>query len=64
MVDADRRPGRFVLTGSQQFGLLAAVTQSLAGRVGLTSLLPLASTEIPAVAQHMLSLASLMLKGG
>ena len=30
LVDADRTPGRFVLTGSQQFGLLSGVTQSLA----------------------------------
>lgn len=64
MVDADRRPGRFVLTGSQQFGLLAGVTQSLAGRVGMTRLLPLAATEIPAVAARTLSLDALMLAGG
>jgi predicted AAA+ superfamily ATPase len=30
LVDEDRQPGRFILTGSQQFGLLAGVTQSLA----------------------------------
>jgi len=69
MVDADRRPGRFVLTGSQQFGLLAGVTQSLAGRVGMTRLLPLAANEIPAVEipsvlEGGLSLNGLMLKGG
>lgn len=64
MVDADRRPGRFVLTGSQQFGLLAGVTQSLAGRVGMTRLLPLAATEIPAVAQGQWTLDALMLQGG
>jgi predicted AAA+ superfamily ATPase len=46
MVDADRAPGRFVLTGSQQFGLMAGVTQSLAGRVGLARLLPLALSEV------------------
>lgn len=33
LVDEDRRPGRFVLTGSQQFGLLAGISQSLAGRL-------------------------------
>jgi predicted AAA+ superfamily ATPase len=49
MVDTKRAPGRFVLTGSQQFGLLAGVTQSLAGRVGLTRLLPLAFAEMPEV---------------
>ncbi len=64
MVDADRRPGRFILTGSQQFGLVAGVTQSLAGRVGMTRLLPLATPEIPAVLQRKLSLDGLMLKGG
>lgn len=64
MVDADRQPGRFILTGSQQFGLLAGVTQSLAGRVGMTRLLPLAATEIPAVTDRQLSLDGLMLKGG
>ena len=46
MVDADRTPGRFILTGSQQFGLMAGITQSLAGRVGLARLLPLALSEI------------------
>lgn len=45
LVDADRTPGRFVLTGAQQFGSMAGVTQSLAGRVGLTRLLPLALSE-------------------
>jgi len=64
MVDADRRPGRFILTGSQQFGLLAGVTQSLAGRVGMTRLLPLAATEIPAVGDRQISLDAAMLKGG
>lgn len=47
MVDEDRRAGRFVLTGSQQFGLMAGITQSLAGRVGMARLLPLSLTEIP-----------------
>ena len=40
MVDEDPAPGRFVLTGSQHFGLSEAVGQSLAGRVGVLSLLP------------------------
>lgn len=45
LVDADPRPGRFVLTGSQQFGLLAGVTQSLAGRIALVQLLPFSLRE-------------------
>jgi predicted AAA+ superfamily ATPase len=63
MVDVDRSPGRFVLTGSQQFGLLSGVTQSLAGRVGVTRLLPLALGELPAVDVENLGLDGLMLRG-
>ena len=39
--------GKFILTGSQQFGLLAGITQSLAGRVGMVELPPFAGAEIP-----------------
>jgi uncharacterized protein len=46
MVDADPRPGRFVLTGSQQFELMRGVTQSLAGRTALLRLLPLTAAEV------------------
>lgn len=46
VVDEDRRPGRFVLTGSQQFGVLARISQSLAGRVGLLHLLPFSLGEL------------------
>jgi len=45
-VDADRRPGRFVLTGSQQLNLLENVTQSLAGRTALLKLLPYSIAEL------------------
>ncbi len=44
-VDADRRPGRFVVTGSQNLLLAQAVTQSLAGRAAYLELLPLAYRE-------------------
>ncbi len=64
LVDEDRRPGRFVLTGSQQFGLLSGITQSLAGRVGMNTLLPLGYGEIPAGQSAVLSLDDLMLRGG
>ena len=46
MVDQDRVPGRFIVTGSQQFSLLAGITQSLAGRIGMTRLLPLQGLEL------------------
>ena len=49
-IDQDRLdghpPGRWVLTGSQHFGLVEAITQSLAGRVGLLHLLPLSLGEL------------------
>lgn len=45
-VDDDGRTGLFVLTGSQQFGLLAGISQSLAGRVGLVHLLPFSLGEL------------------
>jgi uncharacterized protein len=45
-VDANQRAGEFVLTGSQQFGLLAGITQTLAGRVGLVQLLPFSLQEL------------------
>jgi hypothetical protein len=38
--------GRFMLTGSQQFGLMDGITQSLAGRVGMLTLLPLSNAEL------------------
>lgn len=61
-VDADRAAGKpggaWVLTGSQHFGLLAAVTQSLAGRAGLLHLLPLSLGEVQA-AGHALAEAPL-----
>ncbi len=40
ILDESREPGRYILTGSQQFGLLSGITQSLAGRVALIQLLP------------------------
>jgi uncharacterized protein len=38
--------GRYVLSGSQQFGLLAGVTQSLAGRATLLELYPMRLKEL------------------
>lgn len=64
MVDTEPRPGRFVLTGSQQFGLLAGISQSLAGRAGITHLLPLSLSEIPSVQEKIQSLDEIMITGG
>lgn len=45
-VDENPQPGRFVLTGSQNFLLAEGISQSLAGRAYISHLLPLAQTEI------------------
>lgn len=46
-VDADRsRNGRFVFTGSQQFGMIRNLGDSLAGRIALLDLLPFATDEM------------------
>lgn len=46
VVDRDRRPGRFVLTGSSNVLLLPKVSESLAGRMEVVPLWPLAQAEI------------------
>ena len=46
LVDADPRPGRFILTGSIQFEVIESLTQSLAGRVGMLTLLPFSLAEL------------------
>lgn len=45
-IDADRRPGRFLLTGSQTFPLMQGVSESLAGRCGILELQPLSWFEV------------------
>ena len=44
-VDRDRRPGRFVLTGSANLLLVPTVTESLAGRMEIAQLHPLTESE-------------------
>lgn len=46
IVDREKRPGFFILTGSQNFLMNHAIGQSLAGRVGILTLLPLSIKEI------------------
>ena len=45
-VDTDSRPGRFLLTGSAHLMTLPRVADSLAGRMGIIRLLPLAQKEL------------------
>lgn len=46
VVDDDPSPGRFILTGSQQFELMHGISQSLAGRTALLRLLPFSASEV------------------
>ena len=53
-VDNDRRPGRFLLTGSADLRLLPSVADSLAGRMEVLTLLPLAGCELDGAAGQWL----------
>ncbi len=46
LVDADRRPGRFLLTGSANVQMLPKVSESLAGRMEIITLYPLSQGEL------------------
>lgn len=46
LVDDDPRPGRFILTGSENLTLTATTSQSLAGRTAMLQLLPLDGAEV------------------
>ena len=61
-VDEDRRPGRYIVTGSQNLLLSAAISQSLAGRAAFLELLPLSYTEGTAVF-NTLPLDELLVRG-
>jgi len=64
VVDARRGPGQFILTGSQHFGLLATIGQSLAGRVGFLRLLPFSYPELRDGRIAPDSLDDLLIRGG
>lgn len=56
-IDRDRRPGRFLLTGSSNVLALPRVAESLAGRVALHVLWPLSQGEIRGVREGFLDQA-------
>lgn len=63
IVDNDGRMGLFVLSGSQQFGLLSKITQSLAGRVGFVQLMPFSLKELQSAHRAPKSLEEVLIKG-
>ena len=64
VVDATGQPGLWVLTGSQNLLLSAAVSQSFAGRAGFMELLPLAWHELPLADRAATALDDWLLRGG
>jgi len=63
-VDEDRNPGMYILTGSQQFNLLSGVTQSLAGRSALLSLMPFSFAELSSCSRAPTTQEEAIFKGG
>ncbi len=45
-IDEDRAPGRYLMTGSQNFALMQGVSQTLSGRVAVLTLDPLSTDEM------------------
>ena len=64
LVDENSRPGRWILTGSQNLLLLESVSQSLAGRTGILNLLPLSYNEVLRFDNHPSELNDTLLTGG
>lgn len=64
IVDASPRRGFYIITGSQNFLLHEKITQTLAGRIALLTLLPLTVSELYAVpAYAAASLEEILYKG-
>jgi predicted AAA+ superfamily ATPase len=62
-VDRIKKSGLFILTGSQQFGLLSKISQSLAGRTGLVQLLPFSLQELTAARVRLSAPSAQIYKG-
>ncbi len=63
IVDSKKQNGIFILTGSQQFGLMSNISQSLAGRVGLLNLLPFSLSELQKSKKAPTSIETLLFAG-
>jgi len=63
IVDNKNDPRRFILTGSNSFQLNEKISQSLAGRIRIFSILPLTLNELPISVKNQ-SVDQLMLTGG
>lgn len=63
IVDQTYRPGWFIITGSQNFLLHEKISQTLAGRIALLTLLPLTVSELSAAKLLPADLHGVLLKG-
>jgi uncharacterized protein len=62
-VDTAGRMGIYILTGSQQFGLMSGITQSLAGRTAFVELLPFAVPELSGTGNLPATIEAMLLTG-
>lgn len=62
-VDEHKQPGYFILTGSQNFLMNQAITQSLAGRISLFTLLPLSLAELKGAGLAPENISQALFKG-
>lgn len=73
-IDNDRKPGQWLISGSQNFPLMEGVSQSLSGRVAVMSLLPFSigesrgygnrQTTIDGIIQHIFDGSGLLNRKG
>lgn len=61
-IDKDRRPGNWLITGSQNFTLMKGITQSLAGRAAILSLLPFSLIEATGRGEKTITISQLLNK--
>lgn len=64
LMDGNRSRGQFILTGSNNFLLQEQVSQSLAGRAGYLTLLPLSYQELKEAEKPVADIHANMIKGG
>lgn len=63
-VDESRVPGQYIISGSQNFLLMEAISQSLAGRVAVRHLLPLSYSEVKGAGDQPSTVEEWVVKGG
>jgi len=63
IVDQEYKPGFFIITGSQNFLMYEKITQTLAGRIALLTLLPLTVNELKNAALLPQTLEEVLFKG-